>query len=110
MSGDRTVKGEEKMGKPVIFVSDDHFLKVRLALEKFGRAAQFLKLMEELGELQSELARYFLRERDLGHDSLCVASEVADVLNMLLSLQLIWPDVDIGALMEEKMKRLKLPE
>lgn len=63
-----------------------------LALKRFGVRNQIIKTIEELGELQTALARYLLYKDETYE--LDVIDELADVQVMLNQLWHVFPEAD----------------
>jgi NTP pyrophosphatase (non-canonical NTP hydrolase) len=76
------------------------------AIKTFGIENQILKTIEELGELQSELARYLLYQKH--NETLLhkVSEEIADVAILLEQLKLVFPNTN--AISKKKLERLKV--
>ena len=77
------------------------------AINKFGMYNQIIKTMEELAELQVELAKFFdMTNKEF--DSETILEEMADVEIMLEQLKIIFDCHDIiDAVKVKKLKRLK---
>lgn len=72
-------------------------------IKHYGEASQHEKASEELRELDKEIWRYM----DTGDNATERLSELADVCNMLVQLQIMW-DIhgdDLMAEMDRKMQR-----
>ncbi len=65
----------------------------RLALEKFGKKNQLIKTIEELGELQSAIARY-INNQEIIEYKINLYEEIADCIIMLEQMRLAFVDVD----------------
>ena len=74
-----------------------------VALEKFGKKHQLIKTVEELGELQSAIARYF-NNPEITEYIINLYEEIADCIIMLEQLRIAFQDVDYW--LEKKKKRL----
>lgn len=74
----------------------------RSAIHTFGSHMQFLKLREEIAELQVAMARYELSRDNI--DS--VVEEVADVIIMTSQARLILGHDVVDAVIEMKLARL----
>lgn len=79
------------------------------AIEKFGRAHQVAKSIEELGELSTELARWTQLEYrgECSIASLEVIEELADVLIMCDQLRLIFGAYHVDEMKAKKLERLE---
>jgi NTP pyrophosphatase (non-canonical NTP hydrolase) len=74
------------------------------AINTFGANQQIIKAMEELGELNTALARYFNTDKiDLNN----IYEEIADVEIMCNQLRLIFDNYVIDHYREMKLNRLK---
>lgn len=71
-------------------------------INKFGEQSQILKAIEELGELQIELARYL---NDKG-DILKITEEMADTYIMINQLLLLFPKENFDFFLNAKLNRL----
>ena len=72
-------------------------------IEHYGVAAQKVKAIEELSELQKEIAKDLIGQGNIEH----VAEEIADVQIMLRQLQMIYgiDYSDLNKIMSEKTLR-----
>lgn len=75
---------------------------MRMAIDHYGAEHQKLKTIEELGELQTELAR----EQDNRTTPKKVITEIADVMIMIEQLVLIYGLDAVKAEFERKKNRL----
>ena len=75
---------------------------LRMAIDHYGEQHQKLKTIEELGELQTELAR----EQDNRTTPKKVITEIADVMLMIEQLVLIYGLDAVKAEFERKKNRL----
>ena len=77
--------------------------KLKEILEHYGPEAQVVKTMEELAELQAELARLLIKQGDIEKTK----SEMADVLIMVNQLKIILdvPDEDLENWIRYKVER-----
>lgn len=74
----------------------------RSAIVTFGEAAQFVKLREELSELQLAMARF-----ELGREGIeSVIEEVADAIIMLDQARMILGRDLVNVVIEQKLDRL----
>lgn len=71
------------------------------AIYTFGHAHQKLKIIEELGELQSAIARSLNDEKNN------VEEEIADVEVVLAQARLMFDEKKIEEIKEAKLKKLK---
>ena len=76
-------------------------MKIELILEHYGPEAQTVKAIEELAELQAELAK--MLNKQSGHDALI--SEMADVYIMLTQLVVIF-DIDVEEIDLEMSRKI----
>ena len=76
-------------------------MKIELILEHYGLEAQTIKAIEELAELQVELAK--MLNKQSGHDALI--SEIADVYIMLTQLMVIF-DIDVEEIDLEMSRKI----
>jgi NTP pyrophosphatase (non-canonical NTP hydrolase) len=74
------------------------------AINTFGANQQIIKAMEELGELNTALARYFTKSKS---NTANINEEIADVEIMLSQLRLIFSNAEIDHHKKEKLERLK---
>lgn len=72
------------------------------AINKFGEHSQIIKSIEELGELQVELARFVNNNGNV----LKVTEELADAYIMLNQLVLIFPKEQFDFFLNAKLNRL----
>ena len=74
------------------------------ALVRFGREAQIFMAIEELGELQVELAKYLgSRTKDVQD----LYSEIADAEIMIEQLRYMFVSSEIDKIKEKKLDRLE---
>ena len=73
----------------------------RKAIEHFGKKNQIIKTIEELGELQTALARYLLYKDECYHDD--VVEEICDCVIMIEQLKELF---DISFRLESKREML----
>ena len=74
----------------------------RSAIQTFGAQMQFLKLREEIAELQVAMARY-----ELLRDSIdSVVEELADVIIMTSQARIMLGTERVDAVIEQKLARL----
>lgn len=71
-------------------------------INKFGEQSQIIKAIEELGELQVELARFL---NDKG-DVLKVTEEMADAYIMINQLLILFPKEHFDFFLNAKLNRL----
>lgn len=84
--------------------SDEEKEILHKAINTFGANQQIIKAMEELGELNTALARYFNKDKiDLNN----IYEEIADVEIMCSQLRLIFYNYVIDHCKEMKLNRLK---
>ena len=76
-------------------------MKIELILKHYGPEAQTIKAIEELAELQAELAK--MLNKQSGHDALI--SEMADVYIMLTQLRVIF-DIDVEEINLEMSRKI----
>lgn len=72
------------------------------AIKKFGEESQILKAIEELGELQIELARYLNNKGNV----LKITEEMADAYIMIHQLFLLFPKEQYDFFLNVKLLRL----
>lgn len=72
------------------------------AINKFGKESQILKTIEELGELQIELARYLNNKGNI----LSITEEMADAYIMMHQLFLLFPKEQFDFFLNAKLNRL----
>ena len=84
-------------------MNDDEIIILRKAINTFGGNNQIIKTIEELGELETALARYFDRNK-ADNDNIC--EEIADVEIMLEQLKMIFDSKTIKRYKEIKLNRL----
>ena len=83
--------------------------KIEFILRHYSPEAQTVKAIEELAELQAELAK--LLNKQGGHDAL--VSEMADVYIMMTQLMVIFDidteefDIEIDAKLDRQIRRIK---
>lgn len=81
----------------------DEMIILRKAINTFGENHQIIKSMEELGELETALARYFDGNK-ADNDNIC--EEIADVEIMLEQLKMIFDNKIINKYKKNKLNRL----
>lgn len=81
----------------------------QLALEKFGKKNQLIKTIEELGELQSAIARY-INNQEIIEYKINLYEEIADCIIMLEQMRLAFADVDYWLDTKRKLLYAKISE
>lgn len=84
-------------------MNNDEMIILRKAINTFGENHQIIKTIEELGELETALARYF-DENKSDNDNIC--EEIADVEIMLEQLKMIFDNKMINKYKKMKLNRL----
>ena len=80
----------------------DGFL-VRLAVQQWGHRAQVMTALEEMGELTTILARSLRGTRQV--DITDIREEIADVMNMVEQLRIMYGPEAVDKLRQEKLQR-----
>lgn len=88
--------------RPVVHEPDDRERICLWALDHFGVEHQKRKLMEELAELMTEIAR----EQDGRTDRERIREELADVIIMCRQMRIVYGAAKVDGWIERKLQRL----